>query len=238
MTGFDAIARNVQIVHNGIEQAARRAGRNPKTIRLIAATKFVPVELVRTAIEAGVMDVGESRLQEALPKIESIGQDAVQWHFIGRLQRRKVKSVVGRFALIHSVDSLELAAEIERRAKEAGMQQAVLLEVNLGAEAGKTGFAPAALSGALVALNSMEHVAVKGLMAIPPRVEDPDTARPYFRALRELAVAAAHGARQRMVLDELSMGMSNDYQVAIEEGATMVRVGTAIFGDRPVEVTG
>jgi pyridoxal phosphate enzyme (YggS family) len=233
ITEPDAIARNVKVVRDTIQQAARRAGRRPDQIRLIAVTKSVPVERIRQAIEAGVTDLGENRAQEALPKMESIGRAALSWHFIGRLQRRKVKSVVGRFDLIHSVDSVDLAVEIDRRAKEVGLQQTVLLEVNIGEEASKTGFAPSAVAEALATLDTLEHLTVKGLMAIPPRVADSESARPYFRALRDLARSAARPTFRRIRLDELSMGMSYDYEVAVEEGATMVRVGTAIFGARP-----
>jgi pyridoxal phosphate enzyme (YggS family) len=156
----------------------------------------------------------------------------VTWHFIGRLQRRKAKAVVGRFQLIHSVDSIELAAEIDRRAREAGLRQMVLLEVNIGGEASKAGFHPTAVSGALVTLDTMPHLAVRGLMAIPPHTPDPESSRPYFRALRQLAQSLMRPDFQRITLHELSMGMSHDFEVAVEEGATMVRIGAAIFGAR------
>ena len=229
----DAIAQNVQAVQNALRRAAQRAGRQAEDIRLVAVTKSVPVDRIRLALEAGIGHLGENRVQEALPKLDAVGAYRPTWHFIGHLQRRKVKSVVGRFTMIHSVDSVELAVEIDRRAGEAGLQQAVLLEVNLGEEESKTGFAPAAVAGALEALDDLEHIQVQGLMAIPPPVPDPTAARPYFRALRELARATEPRVFRRIRLDELSMGMSNDYEVAVEEGATMIRVGTAIFGARP-----
>lgn len=225
----EAIRRNVGLVLDRIRQAALRAGRRPEAIRLIAATKTVAPERIRVAIEAGVRILGENRLQEALPKIDALGPSSgIAWHFIGRLQRRKVKDVVGRFQLIHSVDSRELAEEIDRRAAQAGLQQEVLLEVNLGGETSKAGFAPAALAGALDGMAGLPHLSVKGLMAIPPPSGQPEAARPYFRQLRELAASLGHPE-----LEELSMGMSQDYAMAVEEGATMVRVGTAIFGIRP-----
>lgn len=221
----DAIGHNVQAVLDNIRQAALRAGRNPESVRLIAATKTVPPDSVLAAIAAGVRILGESRLQEALPKIEAIGAHVgLEWHFIGRLQRRKVKSVVGRFRLIHSVDSLDLAAEIDRRAAEAGTIQAVLMEVNIGEEATKGGVAPAAVPEVVAAMRRLPHLSVQGLMAVPPLSTDPEAARPCFRRLRELALS--------LQLQDLSMGMSQDYAVAVEEGATMVRVGTAIFGAR------
>jgi hypothetical protein len=229
----DVIARNVKLVRENIGRAAQRAGRDPGTIRLVAATKSVLPERIRSAIDAGVRILGENRLQEALPKIQAVPPSAgVSWHFIGRLQRRKVRTVVGLFDLIHSVDSLELAIEIDRRAGEAGIQQMMLLEVNLGGEASKAGFAPSALPEALAALDAMPNLAVKGLMAVPPLTTEPEQARPYFRELRSLARSLAQPGLRRVTLDELSMGMSQDYAVAVEEGATFVRIGTAIFGAR------
>jgi pyridoxal phosphate enzyme (YggS family) len=153
------------------------------------------------------------------------------------LQRRKAKAVVGRFDLIHSVDSIQLAEEIDRRSSEAGLRQMILLEVNIGEECSKTGFSPSEVKPALAALDHLEHVMVRGLMAIPPRAPNPESARPYFRALRELAQCERRTTFDRIRLDELSMGMSQDYEVAVEEGATLVRIGTAIFGARPDTVT-
>jgi hypothetical protein len=231
----DEIARNVREVLDRISGAAIRAGRRPETVRLVAATKSVPAERIRRAIDAGVRLIGESRLQEALPKIEALrGAADVRWHFIGRLQRRKVKTVVGTFELIHSVDSMELAAEIDRRAGDAGIRQSVLLEINVGREATKAGFAPDEAARVVTALEDMRNLAVKGLMAIPPPGPDAEASRPYFRALRELARSLA-GPGQ--AIEELSMGMSQDFEVAVEEGATLVRVGTAIFGARHESVT-
>lgn len=224
----ELIGRNVRTVLDGIRQAALRAGRRPEAVRLIAATKSVAPERIRGAIDAGVRILGENRLQEALPKIEALGAaGGIAWHFIGRLQRRKAKDVVGRFQLIHSVDSVELAEEIDRRAAQAGLRQEVLLEVNVGGEASKAGFAPEALGQAVEALAGLPSLSVRGLMTIPPPSGQPEAARPYFRQLRELAASLG-----RPELKELSMGMSQDYAIAVEEGATMVRVGTAIFGAR------
>lgn len=225
----DDVVRKVRTVQATIDQAALLAGRRPEAVRLIAATKSVPPELIRRAIEAGTRHLGESRLQEALPKMDALGGfEGIAWHFIGRLQRRKVKDVVGRFQLIHSVDSLDLAREIDRRAAQAGIRQAVLLEVNLGGESSKAGFAPPVLAESLAAMEGLPHLAIEGLMTVPPLSTEREAARPYFRRLRELA-----GQLGRPGLQELSMGMSQDYDIAVEEGATMVRVGTAIFGARP-----
>jgi pyridoxal phosphate enzyme (YggS family) len=230
------IEASVREVRARIERAASRAGRDPGCVRLVAVTKSVDEDRIRAAIDAGVMILGESRLQEAAPKVERISRpEGLAWHFIGRLQRRKVKAVIGRFEMIHSVDDLALASEIDHRAEAAGIQQPVLIEVNLGGEASKAGFAPDALIDAIPSLDALPHLAVKGLMTIPPAAPDPETARPYFRRLRELAerIRRASATRLRRVeMVELSMGMSQDFEIAVEEGATFVRVGTAIFGGR------
>lgn len=229
----DAIAQNVHTVLHNIRRAADRVGRQSDTIRLIAVTKSVSVSRIRHAIAAGVRLFGENRLQEALPKIASFGpEEGLSWHFIGRLQHRKVKSVVRAFAMIHSVDSLELAAEINRRAEEAGVCQEILLEVNIGGEPTKAGFSVPAVADALPVLGSLSHLSVKGLMAVPPPTSEAESARPYFRRLSELARSLSHADLSRVRMDELSMGMSNDYETAVQEGATFVRVGSAIFGPR------
>lgn len=227
-----SIAGRVRAVFDEIHRAAVRAGRAPEKVRLVAASKTVTVERLREAVDAGIRHLGENRLQEALPKIEALDRGGGVWHFIGTLQRRKVKAVVGRFETIHSVDSLALAEEIDRQAKAAGLKQRVLLEVNLGGESSKGGFAPAALAAALPALSQFDQLDIRGLMAIPPPVPTAEEARPYFRQLRELAQALTAQGCRNINMQELSMGMSHDYAVAVEEGATYVRVGTAIFGAR------
>ena len=226
------IADRVRTVFDEMQRAAARAGRPPESVRLIAASKTVSVERLRQAVDAGIRHLGENRLQEALPKIDTLGREGVVWHFIGSLQRRKVKSVVGRFETIHSVDSLALAEEIDRQAKAAGLRQRVLLEVNLAGEASKGGFESTTLGAALESLNGLEHLDIRGLMAIPPPTPTAEDARPYFRQLRTLAQTLTARGHRNINMQELSMGMSHDYPVAIEEGATYVRVGTAIFGAR------
>lgn len=226
-----SIGDNVRRVYERLRRAALAVGRREDSIRLVAATKSVSVDAIREGLAAGLNILGESRLQEALPKIEALRGEPVRWHFIGRLQRRKARSVVGVFDLIHSVDTLELAQEIDRRAKEAGHQQAVLLEVNVGDEPTKAGFRPDELISLLPELSRLSYMGVKGLMTIPPPTSDAEQARPYFRRLRELAQKLRQ-FEPGLSMNELSMGMSNDYVVAIEEGATLVRVGTAIFGAR------
>lgn len=215
-----------------MEAAAARVGRDPATIRLLGATKSVDASSIRTAIQAGLTLCGENRLQEAWPKIEALKGLPVEWHFIGRLQRRKVKTVVGLFSMIQSVESMDLAEEIQRRSEQVGVDQPVLLEINIGSEASKGGFEPHALERVMPELLAMRRLRIRGLMTIPPPVDDPEHARPYFRRLRDLARSLARPEWPALSMGELSMGMSHDYAVAIEEGATIVRIGTALFGTR------
>ncbi|MGH7257876.1 MAG: YggS family pyridoxal phosphate-dependent enzyme [Nitrospiraceae bacterium] len=226
------VGDNVRHILETIRSAAARSARNPDSIRVIAATKAVDVERIQEAMSAGITLVGENRLQEALPKIERLGREHLSWHFIGRLQRRKVKLVVGRFELIHSVDSLDLAEEINRRAEQAGLSQSILLEVNIGGEKSKGGWSPGSVAATFPELSRMTHLRIQGLMTIPPPAPDAETARPYFRQLRELGRSLTRSGFENINMDELSMGMSGDYHVAVEEGATYVRIGTAIFGAR------
>ncbi|OQW37025.1 MAG: hypothetical protein A4E19_14940 [Nitrospira sp. SG-bin1] len=230
----EAIAQRVQSVLAKIRSAEEKAGRPSGTVRLVAATKTVTLERIAEGVRAGLSILGENRVQEALPKIAAFTRTPVYWHFIGQLQRRKVRSIIGVFDLIHSVDSLDLAQEIDRRAGEADRRQDVLLEVNIGREPTKAGFHPDDLVGSISKMAQLSHVCIKGLMAIPPLSTDPNVTRPYFRRLHDLAKQVAALDLRSVRMDELSMGMSNDYEVAIEEGATLVRVGTAIFGARHV----
>ena len=230
----ESIAARVRSILLTVRAAAEKSGRDPRRVRLVAATKTVSVERIREGVDAGLALLGENRVQEALPKIEALAQTQIQWHFIGQLQRRKVRSILGRFDLIHSVDSLELAQEIDRRAGEAGLVQDVLLEVNVGGESTKAGFRPDELVRQVRTLAPLTHLRIKGLMTIPPPTVDAESARPSFIQIRELAKAIAAETIPGVMMDELSMGMSNDYAVAVEEGATLVRVGSAIFGARHV----
>jgi|CXWL01.1.fsa_nt_gi pyridoxal phosphate enzyme (YggS family) len=225
------IAANVRSVFERMRQAAARAGRQSDEIVLVAAAKSATVEQVREAIGAGIAIIGENRLQEAQLKIAAL-EGMARWHFIGRLQRRKVKSVVGVFEMIHSVDTLELAEEINTRALQAGVTQAVLLEVNVGGETSKAGFDPEDLASRLPELQRFHALNIRGLMTVPPPSLVPEDARPYFRRLREFAQTWSQSGVPGLRLTELSMGMSHDFEVAIEEGATMIRVGTALFGAR------
>lgn len=230
----ESIAARVRGILSNVHAAAEKSGRDPSRVRLVAATKTVSVERIREGVDAGLSLLGENRVQEALPKIEALAKTQVQWHFIGQLQRRKVRSIIGLFALIHSVDSVELAHEIDRRAGDAGLVQDVLLEVNVGGESTKAGFRPDDLVQLVATMAPLTHLRIKGLMAIPPPTADAESARPYFIQIRDLAKAVAAEAIPGVTMDELSMGMSNDYTIAVEEGATLVRVGSAIFGARHV----
>jgi pyridoxal phosphate enzyme (YggS family) len=230
----ESIEKNLWLVQERIQAAAKRAGRNPVSVRLVGASKTVPAGRLQRAIRAGLRIVGESRVQEALPKIAQVGShEGISWHFIGRLQRRKVRSVIGVFQMIHSVDSLELADEINRRAETAGLRQPILIEVNIAGEPSKAGFAPETLLQNVRLIDEMQSLQVEGLMAIPPAA-DPESGRIHFRRLRELARALTGEPLKRCRMQELSMGMSQDFEAAVEEGATLVRVGTAIFGERHV----
>jgi pyridoxal phosphate enzyme (YggS family) len=215
---------NLDRVRERVARAAARAGRRADEVLLIGVSKTVDAERIRAAVAAGVQALGENRVQEAKTKIAGLGRP-VPWHLIGHLQTNKARDAVELFDVIHSVDRLELAREIDRRARAGTRVVEALVEVNLAGEASKGGVAPDGLSALLDALGPLDRVRVRGLMAIPPAGERADDARRWFGALR--ALAERHG------LKELSMGMSADFEAAIEEGATMVRVGTAIFGARP-----
>ncbi|HSL48776.1 MAG TPA: YggS family pyridoxal phosphate-dependent enzyme [Candidatus Deferrimicrobiaceae bacterium] len=217
------IRANLGRVQEAVARACARAGRSPDHVLLIAVSKTVDAERVRLAVAAGVAALGENRVQEAREKIEALGRP-VPWHLIGSLQTNKAKEAARLFDWIHSVDRLELAQELSRRAHGAQRTLDILLQVNLGDEPQKGGVAPAELRRLCDAAAGLPALRVRGLMAIPPAAPTPEETRPYFRTLREL--------RDRLGLEHLSMGMSADYEVAIEEGATMVRVGTAIFGPR------
>ena len=218
------IATNLERVRERLAGAAARAGRRADDVLLIGVSKTVDVERIRAAVAAGVTALGENRVQEAKTKVAELGRPAA-WHLIGHLQTNKVKDALELFDVIHSLDRLELAREIERRAAARGQLVEVLLQVNVAAEPSKGGVGPDAVAETLDAIGKLAHVRVRGLMTIPPEVEHAEDSRPWFRRLRELA--ERHGLR------ELSMGMSGDFEVAVEEGATMVRVGTAVFGPRP-----
>ncbi len=231
----DDFKSRLEAVRARIERAARQAGRDPGGVTLVAVSKSVPVERLREAIAIGCRVFGENRVQEALAKMEALSEyQGLQWHLIGPLQTNKIKAVVGRFALLHAVDRLEVAERLDRAARERGLTQAVLLEVNVAGEQTKHGFSPDELARVTERMGAFPGIRVLGLMAVPPAAGAPEEARPHFRRLRMLAAEVQALKIPGITMRELSMGMSGDFEVAIEEGATMVRVGTALFGPRPV----
>jgi pyridoxal phosphate enzyme (YggS family) len=222
------IRENLLRVRERIESAAQRAGRDPGEIKLVAVSKTVEVDRIKEAIEAGVTILGENYVQEAQRKIEQIGRP-VSWHFIGHLQSNKAKYAVRLFDTIHSLDSPTLAEELNRRAAQVNRKVPVMVEVNLSGEATKFGTEEEKVLQLAKRVIDLPHLVLEGLMTMPPYFDNPEMSRPYFIQLRELKEKMA---REGIPLKELSMGMSNDFEVAIEEGATYVRVGTAIFGAR------
>jgi pyridoxal phosphate enzyme (YggS family) len=227
------IAENLLEVKNSIAAAARRAGRDPAEVRLVVVSKTVPVERLKEAVEAGQHLFGENYLQEAQPKIAALG-DEVTWHFVGALQTKKAKGVVGLFDVIHSVDRLKLAQALDQAAAKRGLIQDILIQVNLAGEETKSGVEPEEAAGLLKEIVKLPHLRVTGLMTMPPWFSDPERVRPYFRALRELRDRLRELSITDSPLSELSMGMTGDFEVAVEEGATLLRVGTAVFGERPL----
>ncbi len=230
------IRENVARIRAEIDEAARAAGRDPGEIILVAASKMNGADRVREAIAAGVDACGENRVQEMLEKWEQGAYEGAPLHFIGHLQKNKVKQVVGRAALIHGADSVALLAEIERVAAARGLTQELLLEVNIGAEASKSGFAPEEVPAALEAAAGFSHIRVRGLMAIPPAGLPDDENRLNFTKMYKLFVDNAGKKYDNISMDFLSMGMSADFASAIACGANMVRVGSAIFGPRPYQI--
>ncbi len=222
------IGENINSVKRRIGDAAVRVGRNPDEIKLVVVSKNRSVEDIAEVLKYGVRDIGENRVQEFLPKYDAIRDKAV-WHFVGTLQRNKVSKVVGKVALVHSVDSLKLAEEIGKRATALGTEQEVLLEVNVSGESTKRGFEPKAVQSLMERLSSIRGIAVRGLMTVAPLVDNAEKVRPFFAELARLKTELAEKGYD---LHHLSMGMTNDFEVAIEEGATIVRIGTAIFAGR------
>jgi len=226
MISIERIAGNLAAVRNRIAGAAARAGRNPESVRLVAVTKSVGIEEARCLYDLGQRDFGENRVLEAQSKVDAFSGLDAKWHMIGHLQTNKVRKVLGGYALIHSVDSLHLMEEIERLAETTGQVVDILAQINVSGEESKTGFRPQDARSALFAAGEMPHLRVQGLMTMAPLGTDPEQSRRVFRGLRELRDRLAD---EGMTLPELSMGMTQDYAVAVEEGATLVRVGSALF---------
>lgn len=222
---------NLKKVENNIISACERAGRRRDEVTLIAVSKTKPVEMLTEIYDAGILDFGENKVQEMCDKMEVLPKD-IRWHMIGHLQTNKVKYIVGRTELIHSVDSLHLAEEIQRQALKKGVIVPVLVEVNIAREETKFGIQKEDTVALVKSIAKLDHIQIKGLMTIAPYVENPEDNRLYFREIRQLSVDIKNQNIDNVSMDVLSMGMTGDYMVAIEEGATMVRVGTGIFGER------
>jgi pyridoxal phosphate enzyme (YggS family) len=223
------ISDNLINIHSRIQDAAHRVGRQVSDVRLVAVSKTYPPAVIQEAWNAGQHVFGENRVQDALPKIEELPAEA-EWHFIGHLQSNKIRKALPAFTLIHGVDNLELAQQINRIAGEMGLTANILLEINVSGEASKFGFSPTDLRQNLEGLLCLPSIRINGLMTMAPYSEDPETARPVFSKLRILRDELA--AKTGQALRELSMGMSGDFEVGIEEGATIVRIGSSIFGHR------
>ncbi|HEY8187635.1 MAG TPA: YggS family pyridoxal phosphate-dependent enzyme [Pyrinomonadaceae bacterium] len=224
-------------IRNRIEVAARQTNRSPDQITLIAISKTHPTEVIQAGLDAGITEFGENRVQEAEGKITKLGRHAARWHLVGHLQANKARRAVGLFDVIHSLDSVALAQRLDRLcAEEERAELQVLIQVDLGGEETKTGIDPRELPELLDAIKDCQRLRLVGLMTLPPYFEDPDCARPYFKTLRELRDELQAKGRFGDNPGELSMGMSQDFEIAIQEGATMVRVGTAIFGERSQKV--
>jgi PLP dependent protein len=225
------VVANYRKVIDRISEAALKAGRNPEEIKLLAAGKSQNVETVQAAITAGVRLIGENYVQEAESKRQVISE-AVEWHMIGHLQRNKVKAALNTFDLIQSLDSVALALELDKEGQRNGKTVRTLIEINLGDEHSKSGIGQDKVAELVMRVSELSHLQVEGLMAVPPFKENPEESRPYFCVLRELQMKLQGSKIPNGSFNELSMGMTHDYPIAIEEGATIVRIGTALFGPR------
>ena len=226
---MEIIKKNLEIINEKIKKAALKTNRNPEEIKLVAVTKTATIEQTKEAISAGVKIIGENKVQEAKEKYQILSAD-IEWHLVGHLQTNKVKYAIEIFDLIHSVDSIKLAKEIDKRSLQFGMITNVLVEVNVSGEETKYGIKPEEVKLFLKEISEYSRIRVRGLMTIAPMAEDTEEVRPYFRKLRELFKEIKIKSIKNIKMDYLSMGMTEDFEVAIEEGANMVRIGRGIFG--------
>jgi len=226
------VQRNLRVVLESIERAAKKAGRSGDSVKLVAVSKTIGIESIRQAVAAGATALGENKVQEASSKRPLLSELPAEWHLIGALQKNKANRAAEIFDWIESLDDFELASKLERACERLNKRMPVLIQVNVGREANKSGIAEEEAAEFAGRVSVFTHLEVRGLMAIPPYAEAPEESRPYFIRLRELAQRIAGQNLTGVSMKELSMGMSHDYAVAIEEGATLVRVGTAIFGPR------
>ncbi|MED0674707.1 MULTISPECIES: YggS family pyridoxal phosphate-dependent enzyme [Aneurinibacillus] len=224
------IAENLRRVQAMIEASCERVGRKPSEVQIVAVTKYVSLETTRAAISAGIHHIGESRTQDAVPKWQAIGTEAATWHFIGHLQTNKVKDMVGRFTYVHSLDRFSLAKELNKRGAQHDVVTKCMVQVNVSGEETKHGLAPQEVPDFLAAIQDMPHIEACGFMTMAPYVENPEETRWIFRELRQLR-DRMRKQYAHMPLHHLSMGMSNDYHIAVEEGATFIRLGSTLVGD-------
>jgi hypothetical protein len=229
---MNTVSTRLAALQARIRSAAAAAGRPDDAIRLVAVSKTFPVEAIRQAIAAGVSDIGENYIQEARGKFEAFQGSAVKWHFIGRLQSNKAKHAVRMFDLIHTLDSYKLALELDRCARRLHKIQPVLIQVNVAGETAKAGVAPEEALPLVRQAAALENIAVQGLMTLPPYFNSPERVRPFFAALRQLRDRIRQAQIAEVGMQELSMGMTGDFEAAVAEGATLVRIGTALFGER------
>jgi PLP dependent protein len=230
---MSSISENLASIRKRMEAACARAGRDPGDVRLVGVTKTVPLDWIREGVDAGITILGENYIQEARAKIDSLAGLDVSWHFIGHLQSNKAKAAVECFDWIETVDRLSLATALNRQAGKLGRRVPVLIQVNVGDEESKSGVSVEGLPSLFRSVSAMDGLVVRGLMTLPPYFEDAEKVRPYFKLLRECLKRLCRETGKPEELTELSMGMSHDFEVAIEEGATLVRIGTALFGARP-----
>jgi len=226
------LKRNLDSVMNRIKQSAVSSGRDPESVRLVAVSKTIPAETVKKAIDAGANTLGENYIQEAKTKFNDLISYPVSWHFIGHLQTNKAKYAVRIFDLIHSVDSFKLALELNKQAGKTGKIQHVLIQVNVAEESSKSGISIQNTLSLIKEISVLNNISIKGLMTMPPFFNEPEKVRPFFKDLRNLRDTIRREEIDNVGMEELSMGMTGDFEAAIEEGATLVRIGTAIFGDR------
>jgi PLP dependent protein len=222
----------IDLIKYRIHQAAIAAGRDPASVRLVAASKSISVDQLTMATDTGIDIFGENYIQEAVGKIEMLADRSIHWHFIGHLQSKKAKYAVRYFDLIHTVDSIKLASALNQAAKKIDKIQNILIQVNISKEGTKSGVNYEDTLSLVKDISPLENVSVKGLMTMPPYFDDPEKSRPFFKALAELKQTINAQSIPKISMIELSMGMTDDFETAIEEGATLVRIGTAIFGDR------
>ncbi len=232
MSDDGTVKEKLEHIRERIRAAAKACGRPPEEIRLVAVSKTKPVKMLEEGILAGITDLGENYIQEARQKIPALSSHSVTWHFIGHLQSNKAKYAVGMFDLIHTLDSMKLARELNKHAAARGIVQKVLIQVNIGEEETKSGVFSQDTADLVAAASSLENLSVRGLMTLPPVFNAPEEARPCFAAVRKLAREIDARRIPNVRMDELSMGMTGDFEVAIAEGATILRIGTAIFGAR------